>query len=121
MKKIITYLKSIGISIGLILLINIVVTLLQYFNIFSKASSFFKIITLVISIFIGAYQIGKVALKKGYLEGLKFGIIIILLFLLINLLFFKDLQLKNIIYYLIILISSTTGSMLGIQKKSSNN
>lgn len=120
MKKIIKYLKSIGISLISIIILNIFTTLLQYFNIFPNISNFFKILIIIISIFIGSFILGKNSLKKGYIEGLKFGIIIIILFSLINLILFKNFQFKNIIYYLIIIVSSIFGSMIGIQKKSSN-
>ena len=117
MKKLIIYSQNIGISIGLILLINIIITVLQYFNLFSNSLNFFKLSMIVISIFIGAYKVGKKAVKKGYLEGIRFGSIMIILFLLINLLLFRSFQLKNIIYYFIILISSIVGAMFGIQTK----
>ena len=65
-------------------------------------------------------MLGKSTTKKGYLAGLKLGLIISIIFLSLNLIVFKSFQFKNIIYYLIIIITSIIGSMLGIQKKSSN-
>lgn len=118
MKKIINYLKSIGLFIASILVLTIITTLFQYFNISQGFCSFLKIASLVISIFIGSLYLGKRSIKKGYLEGLKFSIIILIFLLLINLIFFKDyFQWKNILYYIIIIITSIIGSVIGIQKK----
>lgn len=118
MKKAINYLKSIGISILSILILNIFITLLQYFNVSSNIINFLKIFSIIISFFISSFILGTKSLKKGYLEGLKFGTIIIFILLILSLIFFKDdLSFKNILYYLIILISSIFGSMIGIQKK----
>lgn len=61
--------------------------------------------------------IGRKSSKKGYLEGLKLGGIIILSLLLINLLFIRTFSLSILMYYLIILASSIIGSMIGINIK----
>ena len=62
--------------------------------------------------------IGNRTNKKGYLEGLKVGIISIIIFLIISYLAFdKVINIKNIIFYFILLISSVLGSMIGINKK----
>lgn len=118
MKKIINYLKSLGLFIASILLLTIITTVLQYFNISQGLCNFLKIFSLVISIFIGSFYLGKKSIKKGYLEGLKLSIIILLFLFIINLIFFKDcFQWKNILYYIIIIITSIIGSVIGIQKK----
>lgn len=118
MKKMINYIKSLGIFLASILILTLFTTLLQYFNVSESFSSFLKIFSLVVSIFIGGFSLGKTSIKKGYLEGLKYGIVVIILLFLFNLIFFNDtLQIKNILYYIIILFASIIGSMIGIQKK----
>ena len=57
--------------------------------------------------------------KKGYLEGIKFGLIMIVIILIFNLLIFKnEFNLISILYYLSLLFVSTIGSMIGIKRKS---
>ena len=79
---------------------------------------FIKILIPIISIFIGSFIIGKKSNSKGWLEGLKFGSIIILLLFFISIIFFRsELSIKVILYYLILLLTSSLSSMIGINFK----
>ena len=105
------YLKKSGISL-LYSLISVIILLLitstfSYFNIIKGTIlTIFKFLSILIK-----------SLKKGWLEGLKFGLIILIIFISLNLIFYHQLELRNIIYYTIILITSILGSMLGITKR----
>lgn len=99
-------------SIGIIIL-----TIFNYFNIFStKLISILKLLISVLGLFVFAYRLGKRSSKKGYLEGLKLGGLVTFIFLIISLLS-KSFEMKSIIYYLILILSSTLGSMIGINRK----
>ena len=117
------YLKKLGFSfiyiIGTILVITFIITLLNYFNIINdKIISVFKILIPIISLFIGGFYIGKNSSSKGYLEGLKLGGIFSLFLLIFNFLAFNNsFKLKYLLFYLIIIISSILGSMIGINKR----
>ena len=119
MNKYTKYLKALLYIFIPILFFSLILSLLYYFNIISdKSLNILKIITTLISFIIGGIYIGKKSNKKGYLEGLKIGLIIIFLFFTISFLAFdKGMSIKNLIYYLVILATSTTGSMIGINKK----
>jgi len=119
-KLIINYLKNVGYIIAGILITTIMITLLNYFGILSGITLKITLITtIILALFIGGYLTGKKANKKGYLEGIKFGLIMIVLILLLNILLFKnEFTLLNILYYLSLLISSTIGSIIGIQRKN---
>ena len=54
---------------------------------------------------------------EGYIEGLKYGSIIIILTLIISLII-KSFNIKLLIFYSILLLSSTLGSMIGITRKN---
>lgn len=113
----INYLKSSAWTIGIILTSIIIVTILNYFNILN--GTILKIVELlipIIAIFIGSYKIGKASTKKGYIEGIKYGIIWIVVFLIINL-FLKSLSLRNSIYFLLLMLDSTLASMVGINRR----
>ena len=72
----------------------------------------------IVSLLAGGFYIGKHSKENGWLEGLKIGLIfLVILFLLSYLGFQEGMHLKTWIYYLIILISSILGSMIGINKK----
>jgi len=121
------YLKKLGKSflymISILMISTIFITILNYFNIFgSKLVTTFKIIIILISMFVGGFIIGKNSQQKGWLEGLKLGIIVIILLFLVNLVILKqDWNGKNLIYYLILISSCIFGSMIGISKKNDNN
>ena len=116
---IINYLKNIGYTFLIILITNIVITLLSYFNILNgNILNIINIITIYIAIIITSYLIGRKANKKGYLEGIKFGSIIMIIILLLNVLIFKpNFKIISIFYYISIIFISMIGSMIGITKR----
>lgn len=120
---IIKYLKSFIYILISILLLSIIIGTLSYFNILgNSAIKIFELITIIISMFIGGLYLGKNSNKKGFLEGLKISLfMIVLLFLFSYLGFDKSFNLSMLFFYIIILISSILGSILGINKRSSNN
>ena len=119
MNKYYKYFKAFIITLFSILVLNLFVSILYYFNIFNnKELNYTNLIITSISMLIGGIYIGNRTNKKGYLEGLKVGIISIIIFLIISYLAFdKVINIKNIIFYFILLISSVLGSMIGINKK----
>lgn len=117
------YLKKLGFSfiyiISSILVITFFITLLNYFNIISdKIISIFKILIPIISLFIGGFYIGRHSNSKGYLEGIKLGTIFSIFLLIFNFLAFSNpFKFKYLLFYLIIIISTILGSMVGINTK----
>lgn len=117
-----TYLKKYGLrllyTILSIVLSLLILTALYYFNIISNNTyKILKVVLIFLNIFIGSYILGKSSEKKGYLEGLKFSLIIIPVFIITTLLTGQSLQMKSVIYYVIIASSSILGSMVGISRK----
>ena len=117
------YLKKIGKSLLYTTLIIVIatffITFLNYFNIInSKIVAIMQIMIILIATFVGGYLMGKVSKQKGWIEGIKLGGIIIVILALFN---YLGLQQKflpiQIIYYLILMISTTLGSMIGINRK----
>ena len=94
------------------------ITTLYYFNLMNESVyKVFKIIILIISMFVSGFILGRKAKSKGYLEGIKFSLMMILIFLVSTVLLSEPLKLTIIIYYLIILMSTTFGSMIGVSLK----
>lgn len=111
------YLKSFIWSLGIFISSIIILTIFNYFNILS--SNIIKIIELfipLISIFIGSYKIGKLSNKKGYIEGLKYSGVWIIIFLIFNLIT-NNISIIGIVYLLLLIIISVLGSILGINRK----
>lgn len=117
MKKILKYLKCIGWIIGINLVLSFILTLFHYFDVFSpNTMKTLKLLSVILSMFIGGIYIGRRSNKKGYLEGTKIGLVFIVLILFFTILS-KNFSFKALIYSFIILISSVVGAMIGIQKK----
>ncbi|MDD2435842.1 MAG: TIGR04086 family membrane protein [Bacilli bacterium] len=106
-------------TFGIILGFTLLITLFNYFNILSyKVVVVFKIIIPVLSLFVGGFILGKKSSNKGWLEGLKYGILVIVIFSIINYIFLKTgFKIQDLIYYLILIMSGTFGSMVGISNK----
>lgn len=117
------YLKNLGISfiyiISTLLIFTLITTIFSYFNILNdKVTSIVKIIIPIISMFIGGFFIGKNSNKKGFLEGLKLGVIFSIILIIFNYLAFDySFKIKYLLFYSILIISSIFGSMIGINRK----
>lgn len=116
------YLKTLIYILVPIIILNIILSLMYYFNIIgNNISNYFKLFIVAISMLIGGIYIGTKASKKGWLEGLKIGIgVILLLFIIGYLAFDQGINVKTLIYYFILLASSMLGSMIGINKRKEN-
>lgn len=79
----------------------------------AKISTVNFVIMAVLS-FVGGLVLGKKASKNGYLEGLKFGGILAFILFILNVLFYRHFDLYVVLYYLVLLVSSVIGSMIGI-------
>lgn len=118
---IINYLKSLGLTILIILGGSVITTLLEYFtNNTTLLINILRIITILLAIFIPTFILGKKSNRKGYLEGIKYGLILIVLSLVISLITKNKFNFDIIIYYIIMLVSSMLGSMMGINFKKNN-
>ena len=105
-------LKNIGISClysyGFIFVLTFILSFFNYIT-------FFMIFNLVLSVFIGGFICGKGSLKKGWLEGLKYGFVFLFILTLLNILGYSNsLSMKYFVFSCIILVSSILGGMVGI-------
>lgn len=119
---IMNYLKKIGtsiiVSISVFIMLLLITTLLSYLNIIkSTGITITNLLIPIISLFSGACYLGSRSTKLGWLEGLKLGLIFILMFLIINITIYKGFVIKSLIYYSILLVTSIFGSMIGIVNK----
>lgn len=119
--SIIKYLKSFGLILLSILFLSILIGTLSYFNIVgTKSIKIFEIIATIISVLIGSIYLGKNSNQKGFLEGIKIGLFMIVFLFIFNFLAFdQGFNISNFFFYIIILMSAILGSILGINKKSS--
>ncbi len=116
-KTIKNYLKSFLYFIIPFLGLLFITSIFYYFDILSnQVIRYFKIIIVILSSLLGGYSIGKKSTNKGYLSGLKLSAIIVSLFLIINIIL-KGFKWYHLVYYIIIMIVTIIGSMIGINRK----
>ncbi len=114
------YLISLSVSMILIIILAFFINVLNYFDLLNNnLYKFILVITTIFSISIGSYILGTKTDNKGYLNGLIYGIITVLLFIIISFILGNNLSLSSFVYYLIIVIISSIGGSVGINRKKS--
>lgn len=116
------YLMSMGITLLLIIVFSFILTVFNYFDVLS--SNLYKTILLlflVVSVISGSYYLGYNSDSKGYLNGIVFGILISFVFILLSLVLKEKFVMSTIIYYLIVIITSSIGGTIGINKRTTEN
>lgn len=112
MKK---YLKIVLVPTISILTIPFIFSLANLFKI-SIHPLVYLIITILI-MFITGILTGLICEEKAYLKGIALGTIICLVMFLLSFIFRSNHSLYILIYYLIIIASTTLGAMIGVNKK----
>lgn len=121
LNRLFNYLKLIVIFLIFELFISFISSLLNLIGLNTGITTITVFIFNILLFFILGYKNSKLYLKKGYLEGILLGfILIIVMFLLKIILFDSNFQTSTFIYYAILLIITTLGGMIGINKKEAN-
>ena len=119
MKK---YLIPVMVNIGIMLFGTLISSILYYFNLTSdKINATILYLISFASIFIGSLMLAKELKYKGLITGLFYFLFWFIMSIFLSLVIFKtDFNIKNIIYYLILLAFSLLGSVIGknIQKEN---
>ena len=114
MNKLFCYLKYLGLFFLFILVSAIFISLINLTGISSTFISKLGVILTAISFFVIASLASKKTQDKGYILGIKLGLLFIFTLLIINLIFFRSkLSIDQIIYYIILLASSILGGSFG--------
>ena len=116
MNTIFKYIKPLILFISSLIIIPFILTLFNLMKL--ETNKTIIIILFSIIMFIIGIILGKNSNNKGYLKGILFSIICVLFIILLSLIFKYPINISSLIYYIILVISTTFGSMLGINKKS---
>lgn len=118
MKELIRYLKIAGIFVGVMMISSLLLSVFNLIGLGSKVTSIVNIVIMIIMFLIFGIIEGANAKQKGFMAGLKIGLLFLLIIALFNLIFFNSaFGISRIIYYLILLFSSVFGGMVGISRK----
>ena len=118
LNNIIKYLKIIAIPFISIIIMSLFLSISNMLGF--KTSKIVIMLAMVIVMLISGYILASKVTSKKYLHGLLLGIITSLLFLFLSIFFKGTYNLNTVIYYLIIILSSTFGSMLNSVIKHKN-
>lgn len=116
MMKLIKKNKEILYFIGIYLIYIVVLTALNYFLNNINYTSINYIFNSVFFLILGI-KVGQKTTNKAYLKGLKLGLIITTILFLINIIFIRNITTYTFIYYILIIVSTIIGSMIGINIK----
>lgn len=117
--KIINYGQALIVPLVIIILAPIFLAILNMLGV--KTYDIIPLIIMIIISLIAGLTIGSKIDKHGYLHGIILGIVLSLIMFLFSLIFDSSYKLSSLIYYLIIVGSTTVGSMIGIQKNIKKN
>lgn len=112
MKK---YIKEISIMSGCFLIIPLIFSIFNIFEI--EIPAILYLISISLLSFISGIILGRNTKNDAYKKGLTMGITFTITMFLLSVILGSSLSYKMIIYYLIVIISATLGSMIGIQKR----
>lgn len=87
-------------------------------NISAKVFQVLNLLVMCILFFIFGFKRGKKVSSKGLLNGIKIGLILVLIFYILKLIFVNSkLFDASLIYYLVLILCSGFGGALGVNKK----
>ena len=119
MYKLLNYLKYLGLFCLFIIIVAIVTSLISLTDINSILINKLGVILTAISFFIITAIASKELNEKGYILGLKLGLIFVITLLIINLIVFKsNFSIDRFIYYIILIASGILGGSFGKNLKS---
>ena len=118
MNKILAFLKVLIVPLILFFILPIILSVFNLFGI--GINKIMLIIITSIVMLVSGFLIGRKSEKKGFISGGILGLIFIFILIILGLFFKTDFNLGRFIYYIILILSSMLGSIIGINKKKSN-
>lgn len=76
-----------------------------------------KLVIVLLILFINAFLLGKSSSKYGLVEGLKLGAIFLLIMIILKMITSSAFDIRTLIYSFIILLTTSVGAIIGINKK----
>ena len=104
--------------IGTLFIYTLLITLLSFFGILGEnVINILNFIFLSVLMFISGFNLAKKTTSKGYISGIIMGFINMGILLMISIILRSEITSSILLYFLILLLSSTIGGMAGINFK----
>ena len=113
MKK---YIKICAFPLASILILPLIFSIINLLGM--EISKIIYTIFIIIFMLISGFILGLNIKDKGYLKGLAYGSAIAFIMFILSFILQSSHSLYNVIYYLIIIASTTLGTMFGVNKSS---
>ena len=114
--------KTLGYYVIFLILLIFICSLFNLIGVNSTITNLILFIFNLLAFFILGFKNGKKVNSKGYIAGLKMSGLFILVLIIINLFTAKNFfNIATFIYYLVLILAGTFGSMMGINKKEEAN
>lgn len=111
-------LKYMGLYTIFIILTIFICSILNLIGVNNTITNFITLIINIILFLIFGFKKGNNASNQGFIEGLKIGLSFLIILIIINIFTYKSIfTLTTFVYYLILLLTSILGGMIGINKK----
>ena len=121
MNKLFIYIKFISIFLIIELSINFIISLLNLLGLNNGITQIILLVSNIIVFFILNFINASISKKKGYLEGIILGTIFIFFMIMLKIILFgNNFSITSILYYIILLIISLFGGMLGVNYKKND-
>lgn len=114
------FLKEISLYLVFLCILVIICSLLNLIGVNETITNLLLFLFNSIMFIILGIKTGKLAKKNGYLNGIKNGSILVLILFIINI-FIKNFSISTFLYYVILLLCSAFGGMIGINKKNKDS
>lgn len=121
-KILLNYAKSLGSFLIIEIFIAFLMSLLNLIGVSNQITNIVLFISNLIIFMLYGYLQGLKTNKKGFIEGLLIGGLLITILFVITLIFFiKTIRIGTLFYYLILLFCSVVGATIGKNKKAETN
>ncbi len=116
------YLKDYGYTIlkflAFLLGGSLLLSLFYYFLFPTKIIHILSFVYMLLLFFVFGFKAGKKSENKGFIAGLKVGVLFLFLLFIINLIFYQTgFKWIRLFYYLLLLFTSIIGATIGINTK----
>ncbi len=97
---------------------SIILSIFYYLLFSTKVTNIFLFLYMIILFLAFGYKMGKKAENRGFIAGLKIGLLLLLILIVFNLIVYQTgFSYIRIIFYLVLLFASVVGATIGINRK----
>lgn len=119
MKKNKNFIKCAAVFLGLFIIYVVLISLFSYFDILGGTTlKIINFVVITLFMFLSGFSLATHYENRGYKAGIIMGIINMAILFMISIIVRSEINTNTVVYFLILLLSSSIGGMAGINFKS---